>query len=42
MTTLFGEMEIRYFISLAKRFLLFNRGMLDNHAGIRLVFESIK
>ena len=35
MTTLFEEMEIRYF-------LLFNRGMLDNHAGIRLVFESIK
>lgn len=42
MTTLFEEMEIRYFISLAKRFLLFNRGKLDNHAGIRLVFESIK
>ena len=42
MTTRFEEMESCYFISLAKHFLLFNRGMLDNHAGIRLVFESIK
>lgn len=42
MTTLFEEIESRYFMSFAKRFLLFNRGMLDNHAGIRLVFESIK
>lgn len=42
MTTLLKEIESRYFISLAKHFLLFNRGMLDNHAGIRLVFESIK
>lgn len=42
MTTLFEEMESRYFISLAKHFMLFNRGILDNHAGIRLVFESIK
>ena len=42
MTTLFEEMESRYFISLAKRFPLFKRWMLDNQAGIRLVFESIK
>ncbi len=42
MTTLFEEMKSRYFISLAKRFPLFNWWMLDNHAGIRLVFESIK
>lgn len=42
MTTLFEKMESRYFISLAKHFMLFNCEVLDNHAGIRLVFESIK